>query len=83
MEPVPVPVLVAGAAGEAGKVTPGAVVEPPLPEGSSAGNPLVVEPGVIRPEDLPNTIPGDLGTPPPLPVDVPGLPEGVPPMSER
>jgi hypothetical protein len=43
----------------------------------------VVEPGVIRPEDLPNTIPGDLGVPPPLPQDVPGLPEGVPPMSER
>ena len=79
----PVPVLAAGAAGEAGKPVAGALVEPPLPEGSSAGNPLVVEPGVIRPEDLPNTIPGDLGTPPPLPVDVPGLPEGVPPMSER
>lgn len=77
------PVELVQVAGEAGKPVAGAVVEPPLPEGSSAGNPLVVEPGVIRPEDLPNTIPGDLGTPPPLPQDAPGLPEGVPPMSER
>ena len=79
---LPVEPVLVKVAGESGTAA-GAVVEPPLPEGSSAGNPLVVEPGVIRPEDLPNTIPGDLGTPPPLPVDVPGLPEGVPPMSER
>ena len=74
----PPPVPVASADGNQ-PATPGAA---PQPVGSSAANPLVVDPDTIRPEDLPDTI-GNIMAPE-LPQEPPAtLPPGIPPLDER
>jgi hypothetical protein len=72
----PPPVPVANADG-----TP-AAAQPAAPAGSSAANPLIVDPDTIRPEDLPDTI-GNIMAPelPQQPPD--SLPPGIPPLDER